>query len=504
MTKKEKRTKIISSLLLLLGILIINFGTYILFNFSNVTFEEILYALLYSEGTGGNAISNGLIVIVPASILEGLLILFIFKVKPAFICDRLILNINEKQFHLFTFSAKRVMILSVSLLLISLIFFSSVLKVYDYVAGQFITSTFIEENYVDPRNVKIEFPEEKQNLIYIYAESLESSYVSSEFGGFPHDSYIPNLERMAKENINFSHNDKIGGALSLNGTTWTASAMIAQTGGIPLKLTFTGDQYIDYNRSYSGVYSLGDALKDNGYKNYFMMGDDANFGGRKRYFREHGDYEVLDYNWALEDQKIPKGYYVWWGYEDSKLFEFAKEKLTDISKEDFPFNFTLATLDTHFTDGYLEKTCDTPFDKKYANSYHCSDMFINEFVEWIKEQDWYKNTTIVIVGDHVSMQGSLITDSNYTRTVYNAIINSRVSTDNTKNRLFTTIDLYPTTLASLGVKIEGDKLGLGVNLFSSEPTLTEKYGFDNFDKEMRKRSVYYNQNIIGNKVVNEY
>ena len=54
MTKKEKRTKIISSLLLLLGILIINFGTYILFNFSNVTFEEILYALLYSEGTGGN------------------------------------------------------------------------------------------------------------------------------------------------------------------------------------------------------------------------------------------------------------------------------------------------------------------------------------------------------------------------------------------------------------------------------------------------------------------
>ena len=146
---------------------------------------------------------------------------------------------------------------------------------------------------------------------------------------------------------------------------------------------------------------------------------------------------------------IPEGYYEWWGFEDSKLFEFAKEKLTEISKEEAPFNFSLLTADTHFTDGYIDVSCDTPHSTKYANAYHCSDIFLNEFVNWIKEQDWYKNTTIIIVGDHISMQGSLITDNFYTRTVYNTFINSKVNTNNTKNRLFTTIDLYPTTLASI-------------------------------------------------------
>ena len=31
---------------------------------------------------------------------------------------------------------------------------------------------------------------------------------------------------------------------------------------------------------------------------------------------------------------------------------------------------------------------------------------------------------------------------------------------------FSQFDMFPTTLAALGVKIEGNKLGLGVNLFS--------------------------------------
>ena len=46
------------------------------------------------------------------------------------------------------------------------------------------------------------------------------------------------------------------------------------------------------------------------------------------------------------------------------------------------------------------------------------------------------------------------------RVVYNVIINSDLETERTKNRLFTTMDMYPTTLAALGVKISGDKLGL--------------------------------------------
>lgn len=82
-------------------------------------------------------------------------------------------------------------------------------------------------------------------------------------------------------------------------------------------------------------------------------------------------------------------------------------------------------------------------------------------------------------------------DNNYERVVYNAFINSRVLPVNNKNRVFTTMDMFPTTLAALGVSIEGDRLGLGTNLFSSKKTIPEEIGLDNFNKELKKSSDYY-------------
>ncbi len=77
-----------------------------------------------------------------------------------------------------------------------------------------------------------------------------------------------------------------------------------------------------------------------------------NSEARKLFYESHGDYDIVDYNYALENNMIPYGYRVWWGYEDKRLFEFAKEKLTELSTQDQPFNLTMLTVDTHFEDGY--------------------------------------------------------------------------------------------------------------------------------------------------------
>ena len=244
-----------------------------------------------------------------------------------------------------------------------------------------------------------------------------------------------------------------------------------------------------------GVYAIGDVLKDNGYNNYFLMGSGSEFGGRKYYLENHG-YTIFDYNNAIEDKKIPSDYKEWWGFEDAKLFEFAKEYLNKLSKEGEPFNLTLLTADTHFTDGYLEKDCETPFDSKYANSFYCADKYIFEFVEWIQKQDFYKNTTIVIVGDHYTMQKRFYNEDS-DRSIYNVFINSRVDAKNSKNREFLTMDLYPTTLAALGCKIEGNQLGLGVNLFSDKLTLAEQIGLENLQQQLTMASTYYNDKILG-------
>ena len=99
-----------------------------------------------------------------------------------------------------------------------------------------------------------------------------------------------------------------------------------------------------------------------------MIGSDATFGGRRTYFESHGKTEIFDYTTAVEEGKIPEGYWVWWGYEDQKLFENAKEKLSEIGTKDEPFNFTMLTVDTHFEDGYVCEQCQNEFgDNQYAN-----------------------------------------------------------------------------------------------------------------------------------------
>ena len=58
--------------------------------------------------------------------------------------------------------------------------------------------------------------------------------------------------------------------------------------------------------------------------------------------------------------------------------------------------------------------------------------------------------------------------------------------------------MFPTTLASMGVKIENNKLGLGVNLFSDKKTLLEKNDYDYVYTELSKKSDYYEKFIYNN------
>ena len=89
----------------------------------------------------------------------------------------------------------------------------------------------------------------------------------------------------------------------------------------------------------------------------------------------------------------------------------------------------------------------------------------------------------------VSFGSSGEDDKKYKRRVWNVFIHAQNHTNHTKNRDFTTFDLYPTILASLGYKV--DRAGLGTNLFSSEKTITERMNAKTFNKELTKKSDFY-------------
>ena len=108
----------------------------------------------------------------------------------------------------------------------------------------------------------------------------------------------------------------------------------------------------------------------------------------------------------------------------------------------------------------------------------------------MKEQDFYENTTIVISGDHPTMDRDFCDNvpKSYQRKVYTVFLNSAVARKEQKEREYSTFDYFPTTLAAMGVEIPGERLGLGTNLFSDESTLTEQFGKKEEKKELEKRS----------------
>lgn len=62
-----------------------------------------------------------------------------------------------------------------------------------------------------------------------------------------------------------------------------------------------------------GYYDFGRYIKRTGVFSTLLIGSKAEFGGRKVYFSEHGDYFLDDYDYAIENSKIPSDYKVWWG-----------------------------------------------------------------------------------------------------------------------------------------------------------------------------------------------
>ena len=278
--------------------------------------------------------------------------------------------------------------------------------------------------------------------------------------------------------------------------------MVAQTAGIPLKTpTEDVNKYGAEGEAFlPGVTSLTNILRDSGYHQTLMVGSDANFGGRESYFLQHGMDQVLDIFTARKDGIIPSDYFVWWGMEDLHLFEYAKQELTEISRQDQPFAFTMLTVDTHHVGGYQCELCrESASGETYDQSISCSSRQVVEFVKWIQAQPFYENTTVIIVGDHESMDNGYIernVEEDYTRRLYSCFINAPVSDTHTQNRNFGAIDLFPTTLAALGCTIEGERLGLGTNLFSGQKSLMEVYGFSKFNDLLAKASTYYEENFF--------
>ncbi len=374
-----------------------------------------------------------------------------------------------------------------------------------YISQTLGYSTVYEDYYVDPDDVRIyDTDGKKKNLIYIYLESMETTYLPTELGGAQEmNNYIPNLAALANdpENVTFSDGDALGGFHSISGTAWTMGALMSTTAGVPFsKEVFhdsTGNSQGRYGNFANRLTALGDILEKEGYRQEFLCGSDSGFAGRDAYFTQHGNYKIYDYFSAVRDGYIEEDYYVWWGIEDSILYDIAKDELSELASGEEPFNFTMLTVDTHHVGGYRCSLCQNEYSTPLENVVSCADRQVADFLDWCREQDFYEDTVIIVTGDHPRMDRQLVSGVDfYDRTIYNCFINAEADAVNTHDRTFTSMDLFPTILSAMGYTVEGGRLGLGVDLFSGAPTLAERLGYEWLDGELSKYSAYYQLHFI--------
>lgn len=365
--------------------------------------------------------------------------------------------------------------------------------VIDYLRSLSDTTQIYEEEYVEPTEVAITAPEKKLNLIYIYLESMEITYASPAEGGVQETNLLPHLTALARENLHFAGTDGISGMYSLSGLNWTMASLLAQTAGIPFAFPVSGNAMDTVAVFAPKMTALGDILQQNGYTQEFLCGSDASYAGRRKYFVQHGDYQIYDLFTAREQGVIDEDYYVWWGFEDTILFDIARDEATRLSESDAPFNLTLLTVDLHHLGGYVCDQCGSTSEEDTANVVTCTDRQVADFIDWCREQPFFEDTTIVLVGDHPRMDTMLVEGvSDDQRMLYNCILNAAAPVEgSTENRIFTAMDMFPTTLSAMGFDIEGDRLGLGVDLFSSQPTLAERLGVYELELELNRESSFY-------------
>ncbi len=481
-------------ILFFLGMILYTGSLWYAKNYANVPFSQVLYHILSPIEGSDTGFLNGIAqdcFPIPITILITVIFIHLIYTKQF-----------KKEIPKKTFLSS--FLVSICIFSFGLVSLLSNMKMDEYIENTSSTQTNIyETSYVDPATISYQFPKEKRNLIYIFMESMEVTFESKKTGGIVEDDRIPEMTKLQEENDSFNGGNPLYNGYvvpSLSG--WTVAGIVGQTCATPINIDWSLKNNITDGDFLSNAVSIGDILDQNGYFQEFMCGSEIAFGGRENYLNQHGKYTIFDYNIAKEKGKISENYGVWWGFEDAKLYEFAKSELNEISKNDKPFNLTLLTADTHFPNGYMCSQCENKFDEQYSNVMACASKQVDAFVKWCQEQDWYENTTIVIAGDHTTMDSNWFEGKDtkdYERKAFYTIINSPIQVQNKEGRKACTYDLFPTTLAALNVKFDSDRLGFGTNLYGSQTTILEEMDFDTFNQEIQKNSDYYTNYLFGGR-----
>lgn len=352
---------------------------------------------------------------------------------------------------------------------------------------EFEKTNFYENNYkfLD-KNIGFS---DKRNVIVVFAESFENRFAKIEEDGKVYKINDENAVKFRDLREGWSQNWTQGALFSaFTGTHIHYLSEFFRYGVKGFKynlgeriLLATNELGENFDFNTPNIRYLGDISSENGYNNLFVQGGKLEFSGTDKFLLNHGFSK--DRIFSMDDFKDKEEYERaknWWGVSDRLVFEKFKQELGLLDKEK-PFMAVMFTLDLH--------RGNNPFYKNENESVKANIDNLNDFIEWFEGQDFYENTTLVIVGDHRKMgQNALIGGG-----VYNAFFNlpERLKSKIDVNRIFNQVDMMPTILEIMGAKLDEQGAGIGVSLFGAKKTIAERYSYEEQEEIFSKIDRFY-------------
>ena len=186
-SRKEKS----AALFMFLADVLIMLAVWLGRNYVQVDFDQLLFQLkTTSKGVHGALLSSAVIQV-------GLFSLLLFVLEVG-----LYLRLTGR--HNLSFVKNHILPFALVMFIVSLFICGMTVHIYSFMKAESKESDFIQSHYVKPDNSILHFPEQKRNLIYIFLESMESTFADRSAGDMITDCYIPELAALAENNINFS------------------------------------------------------------------------------------------------------------------------------------------------------------------------------------------------------------------------------------------------------------------------------------------------------------
>tara|TARA_R110000765_G_scaffold175519_1_gene280387 strand:+ start:2421 stop:4406 length:1986 start_codon:yes stop_codon:yes gene_type:complete len=298
---------------------------------------------------------------------------------------------------------------------------------------------------------------QKPNVIFICIESLSGKYLNS-LGS--DQNITPVLDTLANQSLFFTN-------LYATGTR-TVRGMEAITLSIPP----TPGRSIVKRKNNTGLFTIGEVFKEQGYDRNFFYGGDGYFDNMNTFFGGNGfnivdrgrgfllDADNMAKRTNIEDDEVT--FENAWGVCDEDIYNKVLKESDLAYQSGKPFFDFVMTTSNHKPYTYPEGKIDIPSGTGRNGAVKYTDYAIGAFLDQAKTKPWFSNTVFVIMSDHcASSAGKWELDvANYhiPALIYN-LPNIKPAKNNT---LCSQIDVFPTLFSTLGWEYNSNLFGMDI------------------------------------------